>query len=340
MNEKDLLEQLNKFKGIKPDQNWKEKNREILLKQVFNAEVENENFAGFDWIKGFAGSLRPHFLSNVHYSSVAVVLVLVFVMGGGVFSLKAAQNTKPGDSLYLAKIATEKTQLALTIGEKNKVRLGITFAGNRAEEIDKVLSENNDNNSNTLNEENREKVEKLVSDFKKEIDSVKTRLAKIGSKDNEETAADPVEVVEEPETSVAVQDKDAEDDAQVFSANLGKDESGIQISDSVSGGKDAAQNDDTEEVSGVSMEKEAKISTSSDEALDMNAGNPQSILKQAEELLNIEDYDATLNKLDEAGEMIVQLGIGQVKGDEDKASSSDGVLGDDESEKASSTTNE
>ncbi len=325
MNEKDLLKQLNKYKDIKPDTVWKSRNREILLKQVFNAGTENEGFAGFDWIKGFASTLRPGFLTHLHYSSIAIALVLFFVMGGGVFSLKAAQNTKPGDSLYLAKIVSEKTQLALAIGEKNKVRLGIAFAGNRAEEINKVMAENE--LMEDVSVEGKEKVERLVNDFKKEIDSVKNRIAKINLKENKQpqiiTKEDEMveEVVEDVVSVVEI------DDSQVFSANLGKDENGIQISDSNSSEVDATPEVEVEDVEkgtttiGISEEV---TSTSSDPLMAEWAvdNDPQSILRQAEEFLNVEDYEATLSKLHEADEIIGQIEIGQVKGVDDQASTS------------------
>lgn len=348
MNEKDLLKQLNKLKDVQPSSDWKKQNREILLKQVFSAEHENEKFSSFDWMRGLVGSFRPEFLNNVHYTSVAVVLILLFVMSGGFFSLRAAQDAKPGDSLYMAKIASEKTQLALAIGEKNKVRLGIAFAGNRADEISKVLSESSENDSQLVNSENKEKVEKLVSDFKKEIDSVKSRLAKIGIKESKE-------VVKEIESAISENVDDAEagqneeeiDDSEVFSANLGKASNGIQISDS---SKNDIQEkveinilsiEEDEEVGGTTTDKidSEDVSTSSDDvviSIDVK-NDPQLILKQAEELLNIEDYEATLSKLDEAGELIGQIGIGQVKGEEEWASSSSVVVPSEDDINASST---
>jgi len=337
MNEKDLLKQLNELKNIKPASDWEQRNRDILLRQVFNSETKNEAFSGFDWVKGFTGVLRPDFLSNLHYSTVSLVLVVLFVFGGGFFSLKAAQDTKPGDSLYIAKIASEKTKLALAIGDKNKVRLGISFAGNRAEEIDKVLSESESADSSVINKEDREKVEKLVSDFNKEIDSVKSRIAKIGLKENKNLSVNTSDDNENNEEELVSDQVESSDDDQVFSANLGREDSGIQVSDPATSAEPVESNDIEEEVldevvdsavaAATTSEESGDISTSSSEGIvEVGIVNPQSILKEAEDLLDVEDYEATLDKLDEAGDMVLQIGTGKVKGEEASSSSPEVIL--------------
>src|SRR3989339_684291 len=250
--EKELLSQLNKLKNIKPDTAWKNRNREILLSQISSSTVDKIGF--FDI---FAQKLS--LLRYVSQPVMAVFLIAGVLLGGGFFSLNAAKDTKPGDSLYIAKIISEKTQFALTFNEKKKVKLGIEFAGNRAKEITQVLSEEGDVEI---------RVEKLKDNFKKEIAGVKTRLENIN---NNKIAANTNIKTDEPEKA---------------------DQPGVENPNSDTGSS-------SEDVAGTENK------------------NPQTILEKVEELLDNDNYDETMSRLAEIGEMIDQVNSGEVKGEYD-----------------------
>jgi len=205
MTEKELLSQLNSLKNIKPENSWKENNRNLLLSQISGGEdIEEKNISLLDiFFKKAEWLAQP----------VGVLLLIVStVFGSGILSIKASRDTKPGDSLYIAKIISEKTHQAITFDEKEKAKLEIKFAGNRADEIAKVLEQDN-------SEKKDGRVEKLTNDFKKEISAAKTRLEKMngGKTENkiEENSASSSQVAE-------VED-------QVFSADSGKTKNGMQI---------------------------------------------------------------------------------------------------------------
>lgn len=302
--DKELLTQLNKLKDIKPDSAWKQRNRDILLSQISAATTDEKSV--FDVFMQKLSLLR-----YVSQPVMAVFLIVGVLLGGGLFSFRAAKNTKPGDSLYIAKIISERTQYALTFNEEGKVKLGIEFAGNRAKEITQVLSDDGA----------EEKVAKLKDNFKKEINEAKTRLGRINtiesSKSNNETQEDVV----------------TEDDAaMVFTAGLGKEEKGIQIAeinsgDEVRGVDEAIEGDVVVDDEGVSEEKASGTPEVVEEELEVisNGTNPQSILEEAEELLNNNNYDETISKLEQAGEMMDQAGEGEVKGEYEEATSSGSI---------------
>src|SRR3989339_293021 len=138
----------------------KSKRQDISYDAELGFDVEDEkqdNLQKMEMIDSFAQKLS--LLRYVSQPVMAVFLIAGVLLGGGFFSLNAAKDTKPGDSLYIAKIISEKTQFALTFNEKKKVKLGIEFAGNRAKEITQVLSEEGDVEI---------RVEKLKDNFKKQ----------------------------------------------------------------------------------------------------------------------------------------------------------------------------
>jgi len=255
MREKELLSQLNNLKNIKPDSRWKSGNRDILLSQISagdcSAEASETKF-----------SVSHYFRNFFHQPALVVAVIVLAVLGGGVFGMASARDAKPGDSLYIAKIISEKAQLAVTFNEKEKAKLGIEFAGNRAKEIAQVLAEEGDGDKEA-------QVEKLARNFKKEISVAKTRLKniKVIKDDNspKETELDS-KTEESPEQ---------EDDNQVFSANLGKKDKGVQVYNP----SDSAP----------AVEKRTSV---------------EEALGEAEELFARKDYGAVSDKLEEVKAII------------------------------------
>lgn len=275
MNDKELLSQLNKMKSIKPDSNWKEKNREILLSQIYGLEVSDHKIE-FNLPGAIGRMFSSYILRSITQPVMAVILIVAFLLGGGMLSLSASRDAKPGDSLYIAKIINEKTQIALTFDEKKKVQLGLEFAKNRAEELDRILADVNNENKN-------EKVEKLVSNFKKEISGVKSRLEKIAKDEGIEPSN--------------------EEDAKVFSANVEKEDKGIQISIQ----DQDINSEDNNEVAPNALEVASSTPDSESEGPKTEPGDPQRILAEAKNLLDQEDYSGTIDRLEEVDKVISQI---------------------------------
>jgi hypothetical protein len=253
----------------------------------------------------------------------------VVVIGGGIFGVQASNYSNPGDSLYIAKIISNKAKLAITFDEEKKTKMRIRFASDHAKDITKFLAESDPK------EENKE-TEKLSKNFKEQIDSVKTKLKeiKVVKKDEGEERR---EVAEE---NVPV------DDEAVFGANLGKEEKGVQISipdDSTSSPSQTDNNqveDNEEEKAGgeeISIlnnnnEQNATGTEAVEEVIEEvdNSNNDlekaEEILNEAESLFDLKNYNGALNKLDEAGAIINSVTgeeDGEVKGESEAASSTE-----------------
>lgn len=211
------------------------------------------------------------FISRVSQPAWAVILIILAVLGAGTGSLYAARGTKPGDSLYIAKIISEKTRAAFTFSEKQKMKLSVEFAGNRAKEMAEVQKGENGGRA--------ERMEKLTNDFKKEIRNIKTAATKNSS-------------------APAVKKENADDGERIFGANLGKDEKGMQIT---GGGADVASSSNS---SNNGVEKESAASTTAEALPSGQEQELEKVLNEAEKLFAEENYGATVDKLEEANEMV------------------------------------
>lgn len=270
MDEKELLRQLNSLNQLNPDLKWKQKNREILLSQISASSMDEiiieESFwqRFFSWHNTWA--IQP----------LVACLIFVFLGAGAFASYQASKETKPGDSLYVAKMISEKTRATLTFSEEEKAKLNFEFASNRAQEIEKVLAE-----SSQTEEKKTAKVEKLKASFKEELSTGKSRLTKITGK-----ASKPV--ADNQEQGTTSSPNIASEDTAMIKAVTGKDEQGLQIS---SGGEEKGEG-----------KKEETIPST------------EKILDEAEELFDNNDFSGTVNKLNEAKSIIEQAKEGEVKG--------------------------
>ena len=111
------------------------------------------------------------------------VICLIIILTGGSMGALAAKNSKPGDSLYFAKVWKEKIQLAMTFKEEDKAKLDMKLANIHAMEITEVLSDPNFNAA-----ANQKKAEQLAQNFKQEIDTVKERYSEINKMQQENSS--------------------------------------------------------------------------------------------------------------------------------------------------------
>jgi len=299
--------QLNFIKQeIVPRPEWKDSNRDILISQIYGTEASTIKIDINDVNASILKYLPLYVVRSVLHPTMAVIFVFVMVAIGGFTGTRAAKNTKPGDSLYIAKIVSEKTQLALTFDEKKKAKLRIGFAGERAGELEKFLAEP----ESIQKQENKEKVEMLITNFKNELVAAKIEIAKLNT------------------TKEAVSEMNATDDVvkieesgdEVFSANIKKEENGISISDNQEGDSLAkeisiAESGSTTKIVNVNQ------ATSSDDVLKSTTTDPKLILLQAGESLEANDVEATLNLLSEAGNVIEKKSdSGEVRGVDEEVS--------------------
>ena len=295
MQDSELIKKLNMLSDIRPDTIWKERNREVLFSQIFSGtsspEQENADYDRTNPIIGFIDvMIISRFTNLLTMPALTVVILIVLVFGSGFYSLRAARSTKPGDSLYIAKIVSEKTQLALTFNENSKAKLGVSFASNRTKELAEMVNDNG-NDSNYKEEQ----VSRLTEDFKNEIQNTKERLNKLS--ENDATAqktnnSAKTEVAKTDNKTADPKNKDSKDaDGQVFSANLGKDNTNMEIS--------------------TPSDKKATVTPVKDTAaksdsvsVDMSGNSTKALLEEAEKLFENKDYNGTINKLEEVNTLL------------------------------------
>lgn len=149
MTEKELKDIFQKIKterrGGAPHEVWVERNRGILLMQVKNTtdvtakpgpmEYARHLFSIFFPMEGFAMAAR---------ALGVFLLVLGTVFGGGLVSAQVYQVATPGAFAYKVKLAVERAQLFLAPNEEYRARLHTEFADHRLDEAAKLAEESAD----------------------------------------------------------------------------------------------------------------------------------------------------------------------------------------------------
>ncbi|MDA3840083.1 MAG: DUF5667 domain-containing protein [Patescibacteria group bacterium] len=320
MTEKDLLKKLNSYKDIQADPTWKKENREVLFNQIMNSSSAPESGFSFakllNTFKIYSDTFYNSIVKNMGQPVILTSLIVLSVLGGGVMSINASRDTTPGDSLYIAKKISEKTQLTFTFSEKKKAQLNVVFAENRAREISQVMSDEK------TDEEKKEIVERLTGDFKKEISNVKTRIEKIALKDKVNRETGEGGLGQEENKNIV---EPAEEN--LFTANLGKGDEGLSIGgiepEIVPIVEEVKEDEETvviEEVESTTtievIETEEEVATSSVEAKEViEEDGSQDILNEVRDLLESDDFDGSLEKLSEVSDSFDQeIEDGEVKG--------------------------
>ena len=302
MENKELIKKLNSLKSITADQEWKERNRGILFSQISATAVPAAEETGA-MIKIFV--LLQRLVRIFSTPAWAVFFVCLLVVAGSVFSVGAARLTKPDSSLYIARIISEKAQLAVTFGEEKKAKLSFRFANDHAKDITEILAK-----TDPGNEAGKSKTEKLSENFKKEMTVAKTKLKEMGA---------------------LAELEEGNEETKVFSANLKKEERGMQVSEPQPKEEPAAGKNQTD-AGIIKTEEEAKATNTPAGEISghsANLGDAYKMLEEAEELLNEKDHSGTLNKLEEANNIVENVDLGdkgEVKGASDEASSTQEIL--------------
>ena len=263
----DIRKQFNILKEVRPSSEWKEGNRSLLISQITSAQEEKICIEMGVFEAVFKSIMRDARVFLIQPSVVVVGLVAVLI-GMPTLSPGIVNNSKPGDSLYIAKKVSEKAQLAITFNENDKAKLGLEFAENRTREITKVLVE-----FSKTKKDKDGKVQKLTNDFKEEIGKIKTYDVVSVGVDNvgEDKDVDVNESIDDAEGEDVVKVETGAE-AKVFSASLSRVEDGIELAEN-----------------------------------NMKA-DLHEVLDDAKKMIDNKDYIGTLNKLEEANGIIENVG--------------------------------
>ncbi|MFA6194274.1 MAG: hypothetical protein WC719_00820 [Patescibacteria group bacterium] len=170
MTNSELIAKLNNLKSIDPDQKWLESNRELLLSQVSNSGAETLSTWRVIFIN--VSSVMKSAAQPVYALGAFVLLLLT----GSLFSGQLLASTKPNDSLYIARILSEKVKLNTTFDSTARNRMEMKFASSHAQDITAVLADPAFNN-----EENKDQVAKLNNSFSEEVNTVKESISRLNA---------------------------------------------------------------------------------------------------------------------------------------------------------------
>lgn len=201
MSEKELLQQLKSLKGIKLDTEEKESNKKVLMTQISNTLTQDKEAKTFN-------SFSFYFKNVLSMSSKPAMILgglFLFVVTSVLLSSSLYKDSKPTDSLYIARVISEKAKLNTTFDKEAKERMALEFASSHASDIASILMDPEINN-----EENQEQVERLTNSFK-------TEISKVRDIRSEEEEVDEVR-------------EEVEEDSSVFSASTLKEDNGVEIS--------------------------------------------------------------------------------------------------------------
>ncbi len=269
MTNQELANKLSSLKNIAPDQAWLEQNRVLLLAQISNSGAETLpawrmaviNFASFT-----RAAARP---------ATAFAAFFLMLLAGGVYSQQIFAQARPNDSLYIARILSERVRLSATFNEEERDKLAVQYAASHVQEISAVLADPEFNK-----EENKEKVAKLSDNFQAEVETVKQGIVRLSAKSQ---AASP---------AAAPAALPAEDNLEVMIANNNKEEQGIEVQETARQLTPAA-------FSTATTSPAAKAPAVSQ--LSAEAGN---ILEEAKQLFEAKDYEKASLKIKQVNELI------------------------------------
>lgn len=293
MKNQNLIIKLKSLNSVEPDAKFLKDNRELLLSQIENSGVEK--ISTFDRIL-----LTSENLARLFSRPAFALGVFVFVLFGANFvSSSVLEKSKPNDSLYIARVISERVKVTTTINQEAREKLAINYALRHAEDIASILSDEEFNN-----EENSDQVAKLSDDFIKEVNKVESGLNRLSLKSQKANVN--VETV----TNLAVDNVDDNNEVTMTIADNSKDDDGLEIyipenKEAVMGEIDVVIKTTTSEEKVVATSSETKASSSEEVGGDLIIQTSiTSKTTEAKELAEKKDFGAALNKLNEAVESI------------------------------------
>ncbi len=265
MKNNELIAKINKLKGVNPSDTWLKDNRELLLAQISNSGA-NELSAWNLFVINLSSALKA-----VSQPAIAFGAFVFLILGASLYSHQLFNSTKPNDSLYIARIVSEKAKLSMMFNEEAREKLELQFANNNAQDITTALSDPTFNN-----EENKDQVAKLNENFNEKITTVKKGIARY-------TATKTASVINEEAITIA---------------NSLKDNKNIQLSEAPVVVPLVLKTSDTPVL-------KTPIASTTEATPELKTTQePGKILEEAQNSFDQKDYTSALNKLKEVNEII------------------------------------
>ena len=129
------LKKIKDSESIKLDSRRKKEIKDFLVNQIALEKSARKNQLSpiFLFVKKFQFAAR---------SFVVSILVITIGLSASIATVNASRDSLPGDTLYSVKKFTELAHYTITLDDKGKTKLQLEFASRRADELKKVV--NND----------------------------------------------------------------------------------------------------------------------------------------------------------------------------------------------------
>lgn len=291
MTDKQLIQQLKSLKSINLSADTKKNNRDVLFSQISNTTtVKGRNLtikSLFNFKNVFSLVSQPLLI----VAGVFVFLTGTLILGSGFF-----KNSKPNDSLYIARIISEKARLNTTFSQSERDSLSLKFASDHAKDIATVLM---DPDFNT--EKNKEEVEKLSANFINEMSKVKNKIEKTESSNEVKNNDDIVSVASslKNDNGVEIYIPTPEDIKQDLT-KVSDDSSSSINNNSTTTSSNIIEDNKNSEINLKSLEE--KIDDSSEKLAEVKNG--QKIIAEIEKLFVEGKYSEVILKLSEIEKII------------------------------------
>lgn len=284
MTDKNLLTKLNNLKSVKPNTEWVSDNRVLLCQQISNSSGHKLSGWELFWINLKCltqTSSRPVFALGVFL----LVLVISSIFGHQLFS-----EAKPNDSLYIARVISEKARLNTVLDSQERDKMAIKFATNHAKDINTVLADPNFNN-----EANQDRVARLNESFNKEVEIARTKIERINSRQTQldkigEVNSDKATTTGEQIAALATSTVIDSEEVVLIATEIDLiNDNGIEVAEI--------------KIPEVTTEATTTVATEPVSIL-VTTPNPIRSLEEAKELFEKKDYENVGEKLKEISELI------------------------------------
>ena len=165
ISKNNTIKLIKKLKEIHPETEWKKTNQEILYSQIKSSEI-HANISLLSQLYDIIERITP--IKKLAYSVLTLLFVLI---SGSIISVRASDNSMPGDFFYNVKLIKEGISLKLSPRDK-RMGLRMKFAQKRLSEVNKIIANNKD-------DKKQEKINLAVDNLNKDLNDVKNKLAKI-----------------------------------------------------------------------------------------------------------------------------------------------------------------
>ncbi len=289
MTDKQLIKQLKRLKELKPNKDWQSSCRSVLKTQVENSGGHQTSA----W-QNFYINLKC--IGNIAYRpAVGVASFLIVVIGLSFFAHQWFQSSKPNDSLYIARVISERARLSTVLDSAAREKMAAKFAMNHAQDISNILADADLDYS-----VDSEELDKLNEDFNREIAIARDRVSswQTSQEDSVEDSSS-ISPSDEEESENLVDD----DDSLIVVADNHRDDSGVQVSSSTDTDDEKEKEEKEElETTATSTDEVKEDEISENELMILE----EQIIETEEEIKDEKKDSSPVQLLDEAKKLFDQ----------------------------------